>query len=53
MSTDHRSQDVLGTCPDCGREITGFDVLIEYETSDGRARSWAECPGCASVVHPE
>ena len=43
---------MAGTCPDCGHRIPATDVLIEYETSDGRSERFADCPGCEDVVHP-
>ena len=50
MSTQHASR--LGTCPHCHTELTAFDVLIEYETSDGKDAVWVDCPGCQEVVDP-
>lgn len=43
---------VVGECPQCGREISRAYLLIEYETEDGEAGVWAECPECAEVVDP-
>jgi endogenous inhibitor of DNA gyrase (YacG/DUF329 family) len=42
----------VGECPQCGREIPRAYLLIEYETEDGEAGVWAECPECADVVDP-
>lgn len=41
---------VLGTCPDCDREIRSAYALIEYEKADGTTRTFAECPECDAVV---
>lgn len=43
--------DILGSCPDCGANITVGYELITYETPDG-VRRYAECPDCRDVVHP-
>ena len=43
---------ILGTCPNCGREIRRVHVLIDYETEDGDRGIWADCPGCGKVVDP-
>jgi hypothetical protein len=50
----NRAQEpaVAGECPNCTHWIPAVDVLIEYETSDGRSRLFADCPGCEDVVHP-
>lgn len=55
MSTTPPDQDptILGLCPECRTEIVTYNVLIEYETEDGNQATWAECPGCGKVVHPE
>lgn len=45
--------DVLGECPQCGREIPPAYLLIEYETEDGTVGRWAECPECTDVVAPD
>lgn len=41
-----------GACPVCDAELSRFDVLIEYERSDGEPAAYAECPDCQCVVHP-
>jgi uncharacterized C2H2 Zn-finger protein len=43
----------LGRCPDCGASIPNRRLLIEYETEDGDASAYAECPDCDEVVTPE
>jgi len=43
---------MLGTCPQCGSEVCEGSVMIEYETKDGDAGVWAECPDCAMIVDP-
>lgn len=50
MSPQHSSR--IGTCPRCHSEITGFNILIKYESSDGQKAVWAECPACQEVVDP-
>lgn len=50
METHHASQ--VGTCPHCDTDIRTAHILIEYETSDGQAAVWAECPACQDVVDP-
>ncbi|MFW5965335.1 MAG: hypothetical protein ACOCP3_01125 [Halodesulfurarchaeum sp.] len=45
-------QSALGRCPKCGAAIRDRDVLITYERN-GRTQSYAECPSCETVVHPE
>lgn len=52
MSTHARKPPVLGTCPFRAGEIASYDVLIEYETAEGRPAVHAECPDCREVVHP-
>lgn len=42
----------LGECPDCGSTIPASGLLIEYDTADGGAAMYAECPACRAVVHP-
>ncbi len=42
----------VDSCPHCGTRIPETQVLIEYETVDGRKR-YSECPQCLEVVHPE
>lgn len=42
----------LGECPDCGSTIPTTGLLIEYDTADGGAAMYAECPACRAVVHP-
>jgi predicted RNA-binding Zn-ribbon protein involved in translation (DUF1610 family) len=42
----------LGSCPHCGTAVGSVHVLIEYETAEGEAAVWAECPGCGEVVDP-
>lgn len=41
----------VGTCPECGADISNYRVLIEYETDDGQDM-FAECGECGEVVHP-
>jgi hypothetical protein len=41
----------LGDCPRCDTRISTARLLIQYDTTDGRA-AYAECPGCRDVVHP-
>jgi NAD-dependent SIR2 family protein deacetylase len=41
-----------GRCPECEVSIPVGNVLVEYETSDGWQRMFAECPACEAVVHP-
>lgn len=43
----------LGICPFCHADIASYDVLIEYETSDGTPEVWAECSNCREVIHPK
>ncbi|MEF8975799.1 MAG: hypothetical protein V5A21_06200 [Halapricum sp.] len=50
MTTD---EQLLGHCPDCGKEISRAWLLVEYEKADGTAGVWAECPSCEDVVAPE
>lgn len=45
-------RSILGSCPNCTAAIPEYRVLIEYETSEGWPRTFAECPDCESVVHP-
>lgn len=40
----------LGRCPDCGTSLSQIDLLIEYETSDGRLGRFLDCPECNDVV---
>jgi hypothetical protein len=47
-----RNLSTVGSCPNCDHRIPATDVLIEYETTDGRSRRFADCPGCEDVVHP-
>jgi hypothetical protein len=42
----------LGRCPGCDAPIPAARLLIEYRTAEGWPRMYAECPSCASVVHP-
>ncbi|WP_164471714.1 DUF7837 family putative zinc-binding protein [Halosimplex salinum] len=48
----HQSPDQLGSCTECGASVFEVDVLVTYETDDGR-QYYAECPDCRAVVHPE
>lgn len=41
-----------GACPRCEADIDQHSVLVEYETTDGDQRAFAECPECRSVVSP-
>lgn len=50
MSPD---QSTLGICPSCGAGIPFERVLIRYETADAGQATFAECPDCTAVVHPE
>lgn len=43
----------IETCPNCASVVNTTNVLIEYETENGRPEVWAECPTCRDVVHPE
>jgi len=43
---------VLGSCPHCAHDIRESWVLIGYETTDGEAGVWAECPSCEAIVDP-
>jgi len=43
---------VLGPCPHCDHDIRESWVLIGYETTDGEAGAWAECPSCEAIVDP-
>jgi len=45
------NRSVLGACPRCHHRIPAAQLLIDYQTSEGR-QIWAECPGCREVVHP-
>lgn len=47
------SEDILGTCPECGVDIPRFSLLIEYSKSTEEKEMFAECPECEAVVHPE
>jgi len=47
------SSSILGRCPTCDAPIPTAGLLIEYRTAEGWPRMYAECPACASVVHPE
>lgn len=51
MSIDRRAT-TLGRCPLCETVIPSANKLIEYETSDGWTKMFAECPDCGDVVHP-
>lgn len=42
----------LGRCPYCEAEITSAQILIQYETVDS-SETFAECPECLDVVHPQ
>ncbi|SNR74561.1 hypothetical protein SAMN06266787_1199 [Halorubrum ezzemoulense] len=46
------NNSVLGSCPQCGHEISEVWVMIEYETTEGEAGVWAECPNCETIVDP-
>lgn len=50
MPADNSS---LGRCPNCGREITPANLLIEYETDEDEHAAFAECPQCNEIVSPE
>lgn len=41
----------LGNCPECDAVIFAPDRLLKEEREAGK-RSWADCPGCGSVVVP-
>lgn len=43
----------LGRCPRCATQVPQRAVLIQYGTGRERERMFAECPGCAGVIHPE
>lgn len=43
---------MLGTCPQCDSAVRESSVMIEYETKDGEAGVWAECPDCEMIVDP-
>jgi len=47
------SNGILGTCPQCGREIPRAYLLIEYDAEDGTTGCWAECPECDEVINPD
>ncbi|MEF8779094.1 MAG: hypothetical protein V5A46_00260 [Haloferacaceae archaeon] len=49
---EDQSTSWLGECPECERLIPSRSLLIEYTTSKGWVRLYAECPECSSVVHP-
>lgn len=42
----------LGRCPYCEAEISSAQILIQYETADS-SETFAECPECLDVVHPQ
>ncbi|MFC7166063.1 hypothetical protein [Halospeciosus flavus] len=44
-------KSILGTCPDCGRELSRAAVLLEWEEADGDG-IFAECMDCDDVVRP-
>ena len=43
----------LGFCPRCRSAIGEYDVLIEFEYSDGSRGVYAECTDCDDVVSPD
>lgn len=43
----------LGRCPRCATQVPQRAVLIQYGTGGDCERTFAECPGCAGVIHPE
>ena len=43
----------LGVCPECGDEILPYQVLVEYETEEGKIDRFVECYFCDEVVSPE
>ena len=49
----HRNPTPRGSCPRCQAAIHTGDALITYETDDGDAAAWAECPDCGAIVHPQ
>lgn len=44
MSTTNQNPPTRGTCPECQTDIASFDVLIEYEISNGRQKSGPSVP---------
>jgi hypothetical protein len=49
----HDGQEVeLGTCPICNTSIDERRCLVEYERAESKS-TFAECPDCLNIVHPE
>lgn len=40
------------SCPGCGATLAPCHTLIEYRSTGGRLREFAECPTCGRVDHP-
>lgn len=52
LSRHEPDEMVLGRCPACEEPIAPDRLLIQYRTTEGWPRMFAECPECLDVVHP-
>lgn len=47
------NRSYLGHCGRCGARVPRGNRLITYRDERGESATYAECPNCETVVHPE